>query len=232
LEHPTWTEQLPEAMRTEENYKIFDQYEKLGDFTSDFIKVKGDLSSLSGERDELKGKVGTFEQQLAKMVAIPGEEATDEEKKAFYEKFGVPESIEGYGFEDLAKDELGKKALEGFKDAKLNKSQAKKMAEFVADFGEVQKKMVEESAAKSVNEYKESLGDKADLVFKNATDAVAHFFNKEDADTAIKTVMSDPKQIEVFSRIGGLIKESPRIFSQSKTRKGGGVMYESMKDLD
>jgi|LGOV01.1.fsa_nt_gb hypothetical protein len=232
MEHPTWTEQLPEAMRTEDNYKIFDGYEKLGDFTSDFLKVKGDMSSLSGERDDLNGKVTSLNERIGTMVAIPTDESSEEDKKAFYGKFGVPESIDDYGLADLAANDTGKDVLENFKKANLSKAQAKQMTKFITDNYNSQIEAAQVKSNEAVTKYKTDLGDRSELHFKLATDAIAHFFPTDDVDAAAQAIMSDPKQIAVFSKIGTHLKERPGIFASSKATKGKGYTYESMKDLD
>lgn len=231
--HPTWTEQLPETLRTDENYIIFDKYDKLGDFTTDYLKVNGDMSALTGERDDFKGKVTTLTDKLNSMVAIPTEESDEEEKKAFYSKLGVPESIDDYGIEVLSGDEQGKTVLENFKKANLSKAQATQMTTFLSSYSEQQLTAKQKASEVAVQTYKTSLGETADIAFKNATDAVGHFFPEGDKEAAVATIMSDPKQIAVFSRIGTLLKERPGIFASSKASKGSGKgPYASMEGLD
>lgn len=72
VDKPTWIEQLPEDMRGNEGlYK----YQTIGDLAKSY----GELST---EREGL--------------LKVPGEDATDEDRNAFYSKMGVPETPDAY----------------------------------------------------------------------------------------------------------------------------------------
>lgn len=75
---PTWIEQLPEAQRSDESLYGF--------------KTIGDL--VAAHKGALAERDGS--------IRVPGENATDEERAAFYAKLGRPESPDGY---EIAKPE-------------------------------------------------------------------------------------------------------------------------------
>lgn len=230
--HPTWTEQLPTDLQTDENYAVFDKYEKLGDFATDFIKVNGDITALTGERDELKGSVTKLDDQIKGMIAIPTADSPDEVKAAFHKMRGVPESVDGYGLEDLAKDDSGKTILEAFRGANLDPEQASAMVNFLTSHFENTEKAQKEASAEAVKKFKEGLGaDKARVTFKNAEDAITHFFKEEDREGAKASIMSDPKMISVYSNIGTLLKERPAIFASIGANEGSGDLYPSMSKM-
>lgn len=71
---PTWMSQLSDELK--QNGELA-KFEKLSDFGNAFL--------------ELKGKADNS-------IAVPGENATEEEIAAFYNRLGRPEKPDGYGF--------------------------------------------------------------------------------------------------------------------------------------
>jgi len=74
---PTWMAQLPKDLQTDETLTRF--------------KTLGELGKAYRE---LEGKSGT-------VITIPGDDATDEERAAYYTKIGRPEKPENYSFEKI-----------------------------------------------------------------------------------------------------------------------------------
>lgn len=72
VDKPTWNEQLPEDLRGNE---AFHSHQTIGDFAKSYL-------DLQSEREGL--------------LKVPGEDATDEDRNAFYSKMGRPEAPEGY----------------------------------------------------------------------------------------------------------------------------------------
>jgi hypothetical protein len=89
-----------------------------------------------------------LEERTGKMVAMPDEKATDEERAAFYEKLGVPKTPEGYKIEADKSLEIDKTQLEEYKTLahklKLTQPQA---VEFF--------KLASERASKEIASFKE-----------------------------------------------------------------------------
>lgn len=221
---PTWTEQLPAAIRTEENNAIFDKYETIGDFAADYLKVNSSLSALNGEKSTFEGKMNDLTAKMGGMYNIPTAETTPEEKRKFLTALGVPESASDYGLDE----ETGKTFMElGFtKDQATNfMEQVKKTS---AREAEKQKQQIKEAIGK----YDASLGDKKDITYKLANDALDHFYDKEDLEVVKQSVFSSPKQIEINARIGGLLKERPGLFVVNNNNKGGGNLYDTMDGIE
>jgi len=82
VEHPAWMDQLTDDLKGNESLTKFT---KVADLGKSYIELEG---------------------RLGKSVAIPGEDASDEDRAAFREKMGIPKEAAGY--------EL--KALEGVPD--------------------------------------------------------------------------------------------------------------------
>jgi len=75
VEKPAWMAQLPDDLKENESLS---QFKSLGDFGKKFIEVN-DIAS-----------------KAADSVHIPGEDATDEERAAFFEKLGRPKTEDEY----------------------------------------------------------------------------------------------------------------------------------------
>jgi len=94
---------------------------------------------------ELESKMGT-------MVAIPGEDATPEQKAEFYKRLGVPEKPEEYELPEIDGLEYDEEAIAEFKglakELNLTKEQAKKFYEYAAS----KSKAIQEQAAQQMEE--------------------------------------------------------------------------------
>lgn len=86
----------------------------------------------------------SLEEKVRGMVAIPGEDASDEERGTFYKAQGVPDSPEGYTIDPGKGLEVDKKQLEEYKalahKLHLNQSQAQEFFTMAAEraLGEIQ----------------------------------------------------------------------------------------------
>ncbi len=76
---PAWMAQLPDDLKGNETFTPF---KTIGDFASSHLQTVGKVQ-------ELEGKLGAA-------VMIPGENATDEERSAFYGRLGRPEKPDEY----------------------------------------------------------------------------------------------------------------------------------------
>jgi hypothetical protein len=106
------------------------------------------------------------------MVRVPGEQATDEERAAFFKALGVPDTEEGYGFtkpekmpDGVAHDEALEKAfLSEAKKLGLTKAQALGLRDFQVNHVGAQVAARNEAVAKSIEaekvELKTRFGDK------------------------------------------------------------------------
>ena len=82
-----------------------------------------------------------------KLLTIPGEKATDDERKAFYNKIGVPEGPDKYEFDDLRVEQYTAEADKMFRELMLNSNVPKSAAKGIHKaFVEMIKQGVEASA--------------------------------------------------------------------------------------
>lgn len=129
-EIPAWISQLPEELRSNaDSMKQFAKFKKIGDLAKSY--------------SELESKLGSS-------LIKPGDDSTDEERSAFYEKLGRPKSADGYSF---ANDENAKPFLElAFKN-NLTEAQAKSLYE---SFNEMNQQIVKDQAQRIVQGAKET----------------------------------------------------------------------------
>ena len=164
-ELPKWALQLPRRMREDKEVQ---------DLVSNFRTI-GDLVDY----------VMRVETEMMDMVKLPGENATEEEIKEFYEQIGVPESPDQYAVEHW-KDPEGNSfdgpvrdaILEAMHEAKLSKSQAQhvysKIGEILAKKMEIEKEELEEKAREAEEyfrikwgaRYQKNMSDILDVIHK------------------------------------------------------------------
>lgn len=217
---------IPESLRTEENKELFDSSETFESFLTTTIEGTRNSKSLSEQIELLK-------KESENKISIPGEDSTDEERAALYKAIGAPETVEGYGIEVDPNTPGGKSLLESFLKAGLTKDQALSQ---MASFSEIDKaaKAETEAALKSnLEEFKKSLGDKAEETFTHAKKGIDAFFpDKEAKEKVSKQIMESPDLIKAYSKLGKLIQERPGILAFGGTGTRSKVVYETMKELD
>jgi hypothetical protein len=81
-----WKAQLPDDLK---NNEAFTGFEKIGDFAKDYLKVKGNVT-------ELEGKLG-------KSIPKLSDNASEEERAAYFNALGRPETVDKY---ELTKPEI------------------------------------------------------------------------------------------------------------------------------
>lgn len=144
LEYPKWMSSLPDDLKTN---KVLAQFKSIGDAGKTLAELRSD----------------------EKVLRIPGEDASDEEKTAFYQKLGRPETADKYTItkpEGLPDDVPYEPSIEPwFKDVSYKLNLSAKQAEglyneywnFVKGGSEANKKAVEASVNALKDEWK---GDK------------------------------------------------------------------------
>ena len=79
---PAYFGQFPKEKMSSEPYKALYRYQKLDELADAFIQVQSELEGLkAGQKN---------------MLAVPGKDASQEEKDAFAEKLGIPKDASGY----------------------------------------------------------------------------------------------------------------------------------------
>ncbi len=90
---PAWMDSLPDAHKNNPAFMAFKEPAAAWDRFDAFLKAEGNT------------------------VVIPGDSATDEERKTFYAKLGVPETADGYEFD---KTDIDATADKMFREVMLN----------------------------------------------------------------------------------------------------------------
>ena len=88
-----WLAQVPDDLKTNENLT---SYATVGDFAKAHIDTLGKVSELDGKVKDYDGKVTDLNKRLENALFVPGEQATDAERAAFYGKLGRPETADKY----------------------------------------------------------------------------------------------------------------------------------------
>lgn len=202
----SWLEALPEPERAYVQNKGWDTPDKLLTSYKNLEKVFG------------ADKAG-------RALLLPGENATPEEKAAFYSKLGRPESPEGYGLK--APEKFGDpELLEGFTktahEIGLSKTQAEALLKFqVGHFEQMQAK-----ADAEVNQLKAEWGDKADTYLAAAKKAGAEFGLSDDEITGIELVIGPKRTLEFLRDVGAKLGEARMVDGDQR-----GGFTESLESL-
>ena len=77
-QRPAWMSQIGDITKDENAAEKLAKFGKLGDLANEYLKLEG---------------------QLGNAIVKPGENASDEEREAFYKALGKPESADKYGIE-------------------------------------------------------------------------------------------------------------------------------------
>jgi len=107
VERPAWLDSAPDAYKNNEAFYGFKQPADFYGEMDSYLKAKGN------------------------MVVVPGDNATDEERKAFYTRIGVPEAPDKYEFDDLKVEQYTADADKMFRELMLNSQVPKNAAKGV-----------------------------------------------------------------------------------------------------
>jgi hypothetical protein len=173
------------------------------------------IDDLSNYTLELEDRVGKIPENA---VYLPGEEATDDEKTAFYKAYGVPEAVDGYkkidtGLEpgvDFTEEDLSSLATMALKE-KFRPGQHEAVQKWLVE--SVKEKLtkrneeVKVQKAKLTEGYKEKWGENYKPNFDAMNKAVA-FFDGEDGNGEFKRFLNEsgagnfPKVVEFLVEKG------------------------------
>lgn len=216
---PAWTAQLDKDLQGNERLTSF---KTIGEMGKAFLDLEG------------KSKDA---------ITLPGENATDEERAAFFTKIGRPEAADKYVFTNPAELPEGytpevETAMKGiFFKANMTASQAEVVnAEYVAllkQGQEMQQQQEKEAREKAVNALKDEWKGDA---FKENTELAVRAFTKFGGDDAKKFIeetkinglaLGDhPVFIKIFASIGKAIADDSSFSGR------GGVGGEGQSDED
>lgn len=163
-------------------------------------------------------------------VKFPGQDAAEEERKAFYSQLGVPESFDKYESPDFGEGFKKDENLEKWfrEKAHKNKFSNSQFKEFYNDFVELQKQQVAEHG----NKTKALYGDKFEDAVKVANRAVEKLPDDLKKDIQ-KFVGYDPIVTQVLYAFGSKLGESQSPVS-GDVGGGGGLadMEKRLKDIE
>lgn len=189
-----WRDGLPEDLRGE---KCLDQIKNIGGLVKSYVSAQ---KMLGGNR-----------------ISVPGENATDEERNAFYKAIGRPDKAEDYKHDgvELPKGvELGDEDLKAFREFahKHGMTQEAYQAALQFDVDRVRASVEAEEAAANA-EYEETLG-KLQAEFGGNMKTVVAQCNKAMVTFGLqelfteKGLLNNYTMIKALATIGGKISES------------------------
>lgn len=197
---PAWRASLPEALRGE---KTFDKFN-------------------DPDPDKVFGKIAesyfNLEKHAGGAVRIPGENATPEERRAFYARLGVPEKPEGYGIEVKVPEGLPwDKAAEGRFVSKAHElGLTKAQVQGVLDhyLGDVQAAVTAQAQAKAATaesaygEMQKEWGGLTDRNVALVQRVVKEFGGDEFAGYLDESGLgNDPRLMRFVHKVGGMLLE-------------------------
>ena len=207
-ENPKWMSQLDgDSLKDEALVKQLSKFQKLGDLAKGYANL---------------------EKKLGNSVNIPGEDATDEERKAFYQKLGVPESAEGYSI----KDEKAANFLSLAYNNNLTDSQAKAIYDGLAQIGaEAAKASAEQIKAMAMNTdkvLKEEWGQEYSKNLEYLKRGIADYGgNTLGAKLKASGLLYDADIVKMFASLGRANAES---VATTKGAGGNSNDYKSTAD--
>jgi hypothetical protein len=128
---PEWLSDVEdESLRSEDALKTLSRFKGKGDLAKSYL--------------ELRGKVGE------NPITVPGENATDEEREAFYKAIGRPDSPDKYEFPEIEGVEPDDDATKAFKEAAHKLGVPPEMASGMYQYLMEQAKTYQENQAKAI----------------------------------------------------------------------------------
>ena len=202
-EYPAWTKQLPEDLRNDSDFmKQIAKFQKIGDVAKSYSEL---------------------EKKLGNSIVIPGKDASEEEKNAFYEKIGKPKSADGYSIND----ENAKAFKELAYKMDLTDSQAKGLYESFKSMGEQMLKQqqvnVQQQAAETTEALRKEYGSNFNSAIKYLQKGVMAYGGKELGDKLKATgLLADKTVVDMFIKLGKQVSEAG-----TTTKSAGGQNYKS-----
>jgi len=216
-----WISSLPEELRTNENLPTLNKF-----------KLNEGETGVSVPSTVIKSYIEAQKKIAQKGVLIPGENATDDDRNAFYKVLGRPDTPEGYGFARPENLPTGVEYDEGrakwFADlahkAGLSGSQAKLLFdEYNQDVyqeTEAQQKALKEFETNSLTELKNEFGSKLEKELQKSSAAAKLFGGKEYLELLKTTGMDKhPVTIKAWKKVADRIGEASLIDGFTESTK-------------
>ena len=204
-ELPAWTSQLNDELKN--NGDVMNQLSK-------FAK----LSDLAKSYSELEKKLGSS-------LTKPNDDASDEEKQAFYEKLGKPKSANDYSIKEEEAEQFRQLAFKN----NLTDTQAKELyGEFVKigqNFLQQHQENMQAMARDTQNLLKKEYGNEYDAKLKMLQKGVMTYGGKSLSEKLQKTgLLYDADVVKMFVLLG---EQSSEANGADKTSTANGNGYKS-----
>jgi hypothetical protein len=221
-----WRAALPDEFK---NHDLVKNYTKPGDFVKDAVGFKTELDSAKT--------------QLESAIFKPGDNATDEEKNAFYKALGVPEKPADYEFDKTEGLDNDPKMIDWargvFKQANLTKEQGKLIStawngfvkgiqEQTAEAEKAETQKVETARQEAETKLKTEWGAEFDKNIEFTKRGFKKFSDEEfDAFVDRTGIGNDPLFIKMIFKMGKAMGEdwSPRGSDSLNKPKSSGFQY-------
>lgn len=166
-----------------------------------FLEKFKDVESLAKSYKELQKSMGSS-------VRVPSPEASMEERSAFFQRLGAPESADGYEVEE-GTEEWATKAREAAHKAHLTKDQWKTLAEAQRDLIASQRSEWEEKLTTSQEKSKSTYGERYDEVVDRAKTALETLASKNEnlAESLSQVDLRDSSALELFNMVGEMMTD-------------------------
>lgn len=166
-----------------------------------FLEKFKDVESLAKSYKELQKSMGSS-------VRVPSPEASMEERSAFFQRLGAPESADGYEVEE-GTEEWAIKAREAAHKAHLTKDQWKTLAEAQRDLIASQRSEWEEKLTTSQEKSKSTYGERYDEVVDRAKTALETLASKNEnlAESLSQVDLRDSSALELFNMVGEMMTD-------------------------
>lgn len=166
-----------------------------------FLEKFKDVESLAKSYKELQKSMGSS-------VRVPSPEASMEERSAFFQRLGAPESADGYEVEE-GTEEWAIKAREAAHKAHLTKDQWKTLAEAQRDLIASQRREWEEKLTTSQEKSKSTYGERYDEVVDRAKTALETLASKNEnlAESLSQVDLRDSSALELFNMVGEMMTD-------------------------
>lgn len=200
-------------------------------------KYKDVIKSFEKPKDLLANYIELSKKQ-ERAILQPGEDATEEEKRAYLKALGVPEDVKGYELPKMNKELAGqlgdvKSFNEWFASTAhaldMTKAQAegfyKKYVEALTEKAKESADEIKAQAAERAGSLKKEWGDKTDGNFELARRAFRQFADDEFSQFMAETHLAeDPRMIKVFYNISQKISDDthePGSLTGDEPEEGG-----------
>jgi hypothetical protein len=209
--------------------KMFENVKDRATFVKNYASAQRTISK--GDADFAE----KFAEKSKGMVTIPGDDASEDDIKAYRKATGVPESVDGYAMDIPDGDD--KESFTGISlavktaalEAGISADKVSKVWGKVVETMQGQFKGIEDKGmalmASEVDGMKELHKEKYDTFIKGTDEALAKFKGGAEVKTLLDTygIGNSPVIRNLLAEIAPLVNEGKTVFGESKdTKEGGG----------